>query len=61
MDNHKEFEKAVQTFYLCDRRACDDCNPNCNHTSNVEHAKNFNNENGMYFENDNGILIEKDD
>lgn len=28
-------------FYVCDRKACKTCNPDCKHTSNIEHAKNF--------------------
>ena len=30
-----------RVFYLCDRRACDSCNPDCAHTSDVRHAVNF--------------------
>lgn len=32
-----------KTFYLCDGKACGDfCpNPNCYHTTDVTHAKNF--------------------
>lgn len=34
----------VQVVYICDRRACDVCaNPDCNHTFDVRHAKNFEN------------------
>lgn len=29
-------------FYICDRKACDPCgNPDCKHTLNIKHAKNF--------------------
>ena len=28
-------------FYLCDRTACAPCDPDCKHTSNIAHAKNF--------------------
>ena len=28
-------------FYICDREACPECNPDCNYTSNIEHAVNF--------------------
>lgn len=28
-------------FYVCDRTACAKCDPNCKHTSNIAHAKNF--------------------
>jgi len=28
-------------LYICDRRACEHCNPDCHHTSDIKHAKNF--------------------
>lgn len=28
-------------LYLCDRRACKHCSPECHHTSDIAHAKNF--------------------
>lgn len=28
-------------FYICDRTACESCNPDCNHTSDITHAVNF--------------------
>lgn len=29
-------------FYICDRKACDPCNnPDCKHTLDIKHAKNF--------------------
>lgn len=37
----------MKIFYLCDRRACESCNahtdgrPECKHTTDVRHAKNF--------------------
>ncbi|MCX4313911.1 MAG: hypothetical protein OSJ83_08690 [Clostridia bacterium] len=31
----------VKVWYLCDGTACAHCNPECKHTSKVEHAKNF--------------------
>ena len=32
---------AMTTFYLCDRRACEVCTPDCTHTSDIRHANNF--------------------
>lgn len=32
---------ATTIYYLCDRRACEKCNPDCTHTSDIRHAKNF--------------------
>ena len=28
-------------LYLCDRRACNHCSPECRHTTDITHAKNF--------------------
>lgn len=30
----------VDIFYICDRKACEICNRECNHTSDIEHAVN---------------------
>lgn len=27
--------------YVCDRRACNTCNPDCRHTTDIRHAENF--------------------
>lgn len=31
----------MKIFYLCDRRACEHCSPECKHTTDVRHAANF--------------------
>lgn len=31
----------MTVLYLCDRKACEHCEPECNHTSKIEHAINF--------------------
>ena len=41
------------TLYICDRKQCGNrCNPDCQHTTNIEHAKNFKKESttGDYWE-----------
>lgn len=30
-----------KVLYICDRRACNKCNPECMHTNDISHAKNF--------------------
>ena len=30
-----------RVFYLCDRRACEKCGPECSHTTDIRHAANF--------------------
>ena len=34
-------KQAGKTYYLCDRKKCAPCNPDCKHTSDITHAKNF--------------------
>lgn len=31
----------MNVLYLCDRKACDECNPECHHTQDINHAKNY--------------------
>lgn len=48
----------MKIFYLCDRRACEKCNahlddrPECRHTSDVRHARNFELRGGALYENE---------
>lgn len=34
-------DRELTVFYVCDRRACNRCAPECRHTMDVRHAKNF--------------------
>lgn len=34
-------EEKEKVFYLCDRRACEKCSPECRHTTDIRHAANF--------------------
>jgi hypothetical protein len=35
-------EDPIQVAYVCDCRACKDCdNPDCHHTFDIRHARNF--------------------
>lgn len=34
-------EKEKPFFYICDRRACKTCSPECMHTTDIRHAENF--------------------
>ena len=46
-----EGPKKNKVLYECDRRACHDkCNPECYHTTDIAHAKNFEYENGIWVE-----------
>ncbi|MBD5086675.1 MAG: hypothetical protein HDT32_04925 [Clostridiales bacterium] len=36
-----ETKQAGKIYYVCDRKACVQCNPDCNHTCKIAHAKNF--------------------
>lgn len=31
-------------FYICDRKACNQCSDECRHTTDITHAKNFSKE-----------------
>lgn len=31
----------MKILYLCDRRACETCHTECNHTEDIRHARNF--------------------
>lgn len=47
---YKDAEKE-KVIYLCDHRACKECGGGlCNHTDNIEHAKNFEKIGDAYFE-----------
>lgn len=39
-------------IFECDRRKCEKCNPagTCTHTTDIQHAANFKNENGYFME-----------
>ena len=48
-----EYKNQDRIWYLCDRQACKNgCNPDCEHTSDIRHAKNFKDliNNGTYWE-----------
>ena len=40
-------------LYLCDGGHCETCSNECNHTTDIDHAKNFNKEFGVYVEKEN--------
>lgn len=56
----EDYEKAIKpeeamdedpkVLYLCDRRACSCCNPECSHTIDITHAADFYNENGNFWQ-----------
>ena len=47
-------------LYLCDRRSCEDCGSDCKHTTDIEHAKNFElDEAGNYVERAHPIVVFK--
>ena len=37
----QEEEKSVGMYFICDRRACDVCDPECNLTTDITHAENW--------------------
>ena len=43
-------QDKIDFFYICDRRACKKCRPECTHTNDINHARNFENINGDLIE-----------
>lgn len=33
--------REKQIFYICNKKQCKKCNPECNHTTNIEFSKNY--------------------
>lgn len=55
-----------RVFFLCDRKQCENCSPECRHTTDVSHAVNFHqleivdgcvNADGGYWEGDNNGTV----
>ena len=46
-----------QVLYLCDRRVCEKCSPDCHHTTDISHAQNFKKEFDDYFESTKPTLV----
>lgn len=39
-----------KVLYLCDEEQCENCSTECKHTTDIDHARNFNKEYGIYVE-----------
>lgn len=46
----KDSKDTPTILYKCDRRACDKCNPDCEHTKDIKHARNFELQNDVFVE-----------
>ena len=42
----------IRTFYICNRKKCNNCSSECHHCNDIEHAKNFEKIGAVYFEKD---------
>lgn len=51
--NPDENKSPKKILYLCDGGQCETCSNECNHTTDIDHAKNFNKEFGVYVEKEN--------
>ena len=40
-DGREREEDTMKIFYLCDRRACEKCHDECEHTNDIRHAVSF--------------------
>ena len=38
-------------LYICDRKKCENCSPDCKHTKDIKHAKHFERFSDVYIEN----------
>lgn len=38
-------------LYICDRKKCENCSPDCKHTTDIKHAKHFERFSDVYIEN----------
>lgn len=50
IDDRNFWYNDKRVFYLCDGGKCKNCSNECNHTADIDHAKNFNKEIGVYVE-----------
>jgi hypothetical protein len=50
----------MKVLYLCDRRACDECHTECDHTDDIRHARNYTIESGCYIERQQKTLDDSD-
>ena len=58
---NEHFNNKKKTVYLCDCLACESCiDDYCKHTSNIEHARNFEEIGGVNFENERRVKEVKD-
>lgn len=44
------YRNRTRVAYICDRRKCEDCHPECDHTTDVGHAASFDRTGGDYWE-----------
>lgn len=50
IDDRSFWYNDKRVLYLCEGGQCKNCSNECNHTTDIEHAKNFNKEFGVYVE-----------
>ncbi len=47
-------ESRMKALYLCDREQCEKCRDDCEHTTDINHSKNFKRIADMYVEQESG-------
>lgn len=50
IDDRNFWYNDKKVLYLCDGGQCEICSNECNHTTDIDHAKNFNKKFGLYVE-----------
>lgn len=60
-----DMRTECEILYLCDGKRCEKCSENCNHTSDISHAKNKDDFSGKKYtclgRNNNGRLVFTED
>ena len=51
-DRNFWYSSPKKVLYVCDQKQCKKCSDECIYTSDIKHAKNFNEEYGVYIEED---------
>ena len=49
-DELSELNQKQRVVYLCDGKKCERCSPECRYTTDLQHAANFNLEDGVFIE-----------
>ncbi|MBQ7447792.1 MAG: hypothetical protein IJV59_07550 [Eubacterium sp.] len=49
-DELHEFDRKQKVIYFCDGKKCEQCSPECRYTTDLQHAANFDLQDGVFVE-----------